>query len=290
MVVDAHTHAWGPPSEDHPWVNESIVEHGLSESTVEPVYTAERLLADMDDGGIDEAVVVGYPITEWTDNWYVKRVVDTFDRLTGIAMVDPFAPDAGVTVRELMGVDGILGVRLGSVFARDRMWTTFDPSATWLSESTGAEGFWRAVRETDALVQLLLHPRQLEQALTVAHTYPDVRYVIDHFAYLPPDCPPDQPARTELEALAGIDSVAIKVSSAPEVSELPHPYDDLHELIRWFVEQFGRERVIWGSDYPNVSGTATYTETRSWLEHVDGLSSRDRTWLTDRAFIEHVGV
>lgn len=36
---------------------------------VHAVYTADRLLADLDRNGIDEAVVVGYPICDWTDNW-----------------------------------------------------------------------------------------------------------------------------------------------------------------------------------------------------------------------------
>lgn len=53
---------------------------------------------------------------------------------------------------------------------------------------------------------------------------------------------------------------------------------------------FGRERVIWGSDYLNVSDEASYTEAQHWLEHVDSLSKRDVEWLTDRAFRNHVGL
>lgn len=61
MVVDAHTHAWGPPSRARPWVNAEIVDIAQN-FDVDVVYTAERLLADMDEAGVDEAVVVGYPI------------------------------------------------------------------------------------------------------------------------------------------------------------------------------------------------------------------------------------
>lgn len=290
MPFDTHTHAWGPPSEDHPWVNEAVIEHSLSGGSVDIVYTAEKLLADMDDTGIDEAVLVGYPITEWTDNWYAKHAVEEFDRLKAIVMVDPFAPDASDRLRELMDVDGILGVRLGASFPADGMWTTFDASSTRLRQSLGQEGFWDAVEETDALVQLLIHAVQLDQLREVVEAHPDVRYVIDHFAYLAPGETPDETVQSDLATLSEFDTVAMKVSSAPEVSNQAHPYDDLHDHVRWFLDLFGRERVMWGSDFPNVSSDATYREALTWLDHVDGLSARDREWMTERSFREFVGL
>lgn len=45
------------------------MEEFTSNFSTDVIYTDERLLADMDDAGINEAVVVvGYPITDWTDN------------------------------------------------------------------------------------------------------------------------------------------------------------------------------------------------------------------------------
>ncbi|WP_049901387.1 hypothetical protein [Halococcus agarilyticus] len=49
MVFDTHTHAWGPPSEAHPWVTTEIMSD-VEGYSVPPVYTTERLLADMDAG------------------------------------------------------------------------------------------------------------------------------------------------------------------------------------------------------------------------------------------------
>src|SRR6056297_432961 len=97
MVYDTHTHAWGPPTPAHPWTNGPLVEDFASHFSTDIVYTAEKLLADM-----DEAVVVGYPITDWTDNWYTVKAAEENDRLTGIAMVDQFAPDADETLRDVM--------------------------------------------------------------------------------------------------------------------------------------------------------------------------------------------
>jgi hypothetical protein len=52
---------------DHPRINQTIIEY-VDQFSVDTVYTAEKLLADMDCVGIDEAVLVGYPIRAWTDN------------------------------------------------------------------------------------------------------------------------------------------------------------------------------------------------------------------------------
>lgn len=60
-MIDTHTPAWGKASVEHPWVNGAILDL-VDEFTVHTVYTADRLLADMDRNGIDEAVIVGYPI------------------------------------------------------------------------------------------------------------------------------------------------------------------------------------------------------------------------------------
>jgi len=287
MTLDAHAHAWGSPSEDHPWVNGTLVDDiaGFDSHTV---YTAERLLRDMDRTGIDEAVVVGYPLPEWTDNYYVREVVTERPRLYGVVMVDPFAEGAADHLRECMAVDGVLGVRLGAACPYDRMWKTFDPSATWLREAIAERAFWEAAVETDATVQILADHRQLDQALALVAAYPELTYLFDHYAHAGPETPTDEGTFARFSDLAEYDGVAVKVSETPHASDASFPYADVHDHVRWLLDRFGRERVIWGSDYPNVSDVATYGESRHWLRHVEGLSEADRSWLTGRSFRRHV--
>ena len=289
VVLDSHTHAWGRPGEAHPWVNGDIVEL-VDGFDVPAVYTADRLLGDMDRTGIDEAVVVGYPICEWTDNWYTMEAAADNDRLYGIVMVDPFADDAAARLRECLAVDGVVGVRLGAACPYDRMWETFDPSVTWLREAIDETDFWEAAVETDAAVQILCDHGQLDQALELVDAYPELSYLFDHFAHAGPDTPLDEGSFARFADLAAYDNAAVKVSEVPHMSESSFPYADMHDHVRWFVERFGRERVVWGSDYPNVSDVATYGEARHWLRHVDGLSEADREWLLGRSFRRHLGL
>lgn len=293
MVFDTHTHAWGPPTPDHPWTNGPLVEDFASHFSTDIIYTADKLLADMDEAGVDDAVVVGYPITDWTDNWYTAKAAEENDRLTGIAMVDQFAPDADETLRAVMSHDGILGFRLGAVCPYDEMWERFDYEETWLREAIDEDDFWKAAVDTDAVVQIMAHTSQLDQALELVEAYPELRYTFDHFAHADAGGDPVE-SFAGFEPLAEYDNVTVKLSEIAHTSNEVYPYEDAFDHVRWFLDTFGRERVLWGSDFPNVShpefGGMTYEETHSWLDDVPFLSDADRRWLTDEAARSFFGV
>jgi predicted TIM-barrel fold metal-dependent hydrolase len=289
MVLDTHTHAWGHPSREHPWVNGPILDL-VDGFDVHTVYTADRLLADMDRNGVDEAVVVGYPICEWTDNYYTRRVAAEYDRLYGIVMLDPFADDAAERLRKCMSTEGVVGFRLGAACPYDRMWETFDPDVTWLRDAVAETEFWEAAVETGAAVQILCDHTQLDQALELVDSYPELRYLFDHFAHADPETPTDEGTFSRFAELAEYETVAVKVSEIPHMSETTFPYEDMHDHVRWYLDTFGRERVVWGSDYPNVSDVATYAESRHWLRAVESVSTADRQWLQGRSFRTHLGL
>lgn len=291
-TIDSHTHAWGPPSAEHPWVNESIVER-VDRFTVDPVFTAEKLLAAMDRNRIDEAVLVGYPITEWTDNWYTLRAVENHDRLYGIVMADHFGSDAADHLRECLAVDGILGLRIAPGMDYEHMWRagSGESDPTWLLDVIEETAFWTAARESDALVTISTGIDQLDQCRSLVDRYPDLTYLFDGYGPLAPDAPAE--VFDAMAALASYETVGVKASHTPFVSNDGYPYRDVHELLVWLLETFGRERVVWGSDFPNVtahSDSVTYAESFDWLHHVDALSSADRRWLEGRAFASHLGL
>lgn len=290
MVLDSHTHAWGAPSPTYPWTRPAGVIRDHDRFSVDPIYTAESLLLDMDRAGIDEAVVVGYPISRWDDNRYTVEVVERHDRFWGIGLIDLFTTDAADTLRDLMTTERIIGFRVAAMCARDAMWEGFDATATWLLDTLDNTAFWHTAVETDALVQLLVHHSQLGQVLELVERYPELTCVVDHVARVEPATFNEAGRVDGLVELAAHESVGVKVSEVPHMSAEPFPFRDMHDYVAWLVDQFGCERVMWGSDYPNGSGSFTYRETLEWLTHVPGLSSQDREWLTERAFRAHVGL
>lgn len=298
MVLDTHAHCWGPPSAEHPWTNSQIVggsdEYAsgdfLEDFSVDVVYTGEKLLADMDRVVIDDAVIIGYPICPWNDNWYTVNVVEEYDRFTGVVMIDQFADDAVERLEELMSVDGIIGFRLGAGCPYDQMWERFDPTVTWLRDAVEETEFWAAADALDAAVHIWTLPRQIDQVVEFVETYPELTYVIDHHSYIRGDVRPGEGPFEQFERLATHDNVLVKMSGVVTLSDVGYPYPDKHDHLVWFLEQFGRERVAWGSDWPNESNEATYLETLTWLDHVDRLSDRDKEWIIERSFRNHVGM
>lgn len=288
-MIDTHTHAWGTASREHPWVNGPLLDL-IDKFDVHTVYTADRLLADMDRNGVDEAVVVGYPIYDWTDNWYTLQIAEEYERLYGIVMVDQFTDDAADRLRHYMGTDGILGFRLGAACPYDRMWETFDPNVNWLQDAIEETEFWEVAVEMNATVQILCDHSQLDQALKLVERYPELTYLFDHFAHADPETPTDEGTFAQFTKLADYDNVAVKVSEIPHMSETMFPYEDMHDHVRWFLDTFGRDRVIWGSDFPNISDQATYGEAHHWLRHVDGISAADRNRITGESFKRLVGL
>lgn len=286
MVIDTHTHAWGAPTPEHPWVNESIV-RSVDRFDVDTVYTAEDLLADMDRHRIDEAVVVGYPIVEWTDNWYTLEAAREYDRLSGIVMLDHFGDHAVERARECLGADGIVGLRIAPGQQFDRMWRAGAGSgkAEWLLDAIEEEAFWDVVRETDAVVTISAGYEHFDQVRQLIERYPELPYLFDGYGPLRADAPTEH-VESFLE-LAAFDSVGVKASHTPFMSDEQFPYRDIHDLLCLLVEEFGRERIAWGSDFPNVTqheDSVTYTEAYNWLFHVDRLSDTDRTYLEGESF------
>ncbi len=285
MILDTHTHVWGPPSTDRPWIYPESVAF-IDNMPLDTVYDVESLRRDMDNCGITEAVIVGFPLTDWTDNSYLISAVQRNENLSGIALVDIFADDAAEQVRELMAVDGILGIRLGVAMPYEQMWRMGNsgPSAAWLPSSLEETEFWNAVLETDAQVQLWVSHEQLDQVHALLEAYPDLPVVVDHLARLTPDIDRDHPSRRRLADLAEYPSVGVKLSHVPVLSTQKFPYSDMFDHVSGLLDSFGRERLFWGSDYQYLSGEHSYVETLHWLDHMDSVSTADTRWLRYRSF------
>jgi predicted TIM-barrel fold metal-dependent hydrolase len=220
----------------------------------------EQLLFEMDQHGIDQAVVICARIEHNPDNNdYVAECVRRFpDRLYQFADVDcswtatyhtPGAAERLATAIQAYWLKGFTHyVRAG------------DDGAWFLSEDGLA--FLRTAAELDQIVSMAL-PARLQPVLRrLAAEFPSVPFLCHHMAGARVAHGPDSETLRDILASAALPNVHVKLSgfhyAAPVSWEYPYP--DCAWLVRGLYEHFGPRRLCWGSDYPVVRRAMTYRQ------------------------------
>ena len=279
-LIDAHTHAWGPDTDDLPWAAE-VLPPGWSGA-----YTHGDLIADMDAAGVDEAVVVTTPLygRDLNANDYTFRsIAEHPTRLWGVGIMDFFADDAADRLRDIVAHDRMLGVRMHAALGYDPIPTDVDRESEWIVDDR-LDPVWTAVADIDTTVFVFPKAQQLDAVERVADAHPDVTLVVDHMGWPDETTAPDDSPWTEFRSLAAHDNVAVKVSSLPRSSDQGWPYRDLHPYVHNLVDWFGVDRLMLGSDYPWMDDWAAYDRCLSWLDECEGLSDLDQSYLRYRTF------
>ena len=221
----------------------------VSPSWYEPV---ETLLHQMDHNGVEQAILI--QMMGQTNNAYQAECVRRFPgRFASVVIVDATRPDA-VQALERLAADGASGVRLNPATRSPGA----DPLAIWraaarlgLSVSCGGS--------TDAFIS--------EEFSTVIQAVPGLPIVLEHLAAV--NHPDGDAAKVEARRrafdLARFPNVYIKIHGLGEfcrraspVAE-PFPFEPpIPRLLEQADEVFGPRRMMWGSDYPPVSGREGY--------------------------------
>jgi len=306
MLVDTHTHAWGGDTDELPW-REPMLPPGWAGS-----YTHDRLVAEMDRLGVDEAVVVTNPLYGRGPraNEYTMRAIEAHpDRLYGVGHTDYFGGGRAGTVggrgadrgrssdeaavrervRQVVGHERMLGVRFYAALEYAEFPTDLDRTGDWIRDDALDPVFDELVAQ-DACLYVFPKAEQLEHVEAIAAENPDLSVVVDHMAFPDESTDPDEAPWADFEAVAEHDNTYVKVSSLPRSSDSGYPYSDLHDYVRNLLEWFGPERLLLGSDYPWMDDWADYGDCLRWVETVDWLSARDAAWLSYRSFRELHGL
>jgi L-fuconolactonase len=282
-LVDSHTHAWGPDSDEFPW-RAALLPPGW-----EGPYTHETLVADMDATGVDEAVIVTTPLygRDPDANDYTLASIEAHpDRLWGVGLMELFPGDpetACESVRRVTDHDRMLGVRLHAALAYAESPTEVDRHGDWVLDPA-IDPVFETLGTVDSAAFVFPKAQQLGMVETLADRHPDTQFVVDHMAWPDETTAPDEEPWTAFESVADHPNTAVKVSSLPRSAKEPWPYPDLHPYVRNLVEWFGTERLMLGSDYPWMDDWAAYEQCLSWVEEVPFLSEGDLADLRYRSF------
>lgn len=203
----------------------------------------------MDRCGVERAVLIGN-LFEF-DQSYQQECLHRFpDRLSSVVLIDPNQPDAVDTLRRHVD-DGAIGARLR---AEDRS-AGDDPFEIWrVADELGIPVSCFGVNAgfaTDAF-------RELVEEL------PSLTIVLENLAFVGgPECTDEQ--RATAWGLARFPNLYIKVPALSSIAQRELPYTSWYpfkrpipQYIQQVYEIWGPERMMWGSDFPPVTGREGY--------------------------------
>lgn len=236
MRIDAHHHLWDLAVRDQPWTA------GLP--AIRRSFSLDDLRPELDAAGIDRTVVV-QTITVPEETPELLALAEREPVIAGVVgWVDLTAPDVGDRLsglRERPGGDRLVGIRHQ---------VQEEPDPWWLTRPDVINGL-QAVADHGLVYDLLIIPEQLPAAVRVVRSLPGLTFVLDHAA---------KPAIAQngfedwhgpFAELAAEPNVAVKLSGL--ITEADHDHwtvGDIEPYARAVIEDFGPDRVMFGSDWP----------------------------------------
>jgi predicted TIM-barrel fold metal-dependent hydrolase len=105
---------------------------------------------------------------------------------------------------------------------------------------------------------LCVRPDQIDKAIALADLAPSVQFVLDHCGVPAVKDRAEHPWREQTAEIARRPNVAVKISGIVAYAE-PETWtvDDIRPYVEHAIESFGWDRVVWGSDWPVCTLTAS---------------------------------
>lgn len=271
-IVDTHIHWWNPFGE---WMQMATQEQAdsLSMGDITPMVSREYRPADYRDDTADFAVskvvwvmatlnAAGIPDEiRWVQE--IAREEPLFAGIIG--SVDPNLSDAdrAAAFAELAAIERFRGVRvIGELYYN----------------SPRADEYLRILADGGFVYDHMGHHDTMEQAARLAERHPDVPWILEHCGWpLLPNEPSYMEAwRAGIRALASVETVNCKLSG---IAMATHSFDvDVQRpIFEYCLEQFGIDRVMFGSNFPVERLYGSYHDMMLVNEQLtEGFSVEDR--------------
>ena len=228
-------------------LNDAHTHVGMAKDAA-PGSEAAALVQAMDGLGVARAAVIT-PSTVTGDNSATFDAVAAFPgRFVAIALADWSGPVPERAVANAVDA-GARGVRLNLVS---------EPLADAILEAR-LEPFWRVFRERRTAAVFHTHPRQLSVVRQLALRQPELTILIDHLGRPDVTGGPESADFTALLQLSSAPNISVKTPNSSFFSGAPAPHSDLLPFLEAALDEFGFDRVLWGSDWPVCTRDEPYS-------------------------------
>jgi len=240
-IVDTHMHVWSNNLARFPFSHP--YNPGFKPQPI--AGTAEMLLQEMDQYGIDYAVLV-QPIWLGWNNSYLAECIKTWPRrFRAHGLIDPQGPDRADKLEYWMRRHGFSGMRFSPIYYEGR--------EDWLDAESSVP-LWRKAEELHAVFNFFITTHQLPRLENMVRRFPAVNVVIDHFARVNLRRPDAAVEFEKLLKLASYPNVWAKVTELQIISTTAeYPFRDTFPWVKRLYDAFGPDRLLWGTGFPGAA-------------------------------------
>ncbi|MFC4099465.1 amidohydrolase family protein [Paenibacillus xanthanilyticus] len=250
MRIDAHQHYWKLSRGDYGWIGPEM-----------PVLCRDYLPADLQPElqrhRIDKTIVVQAAAT-LAETEYLLELAECDESIAGVVgWVDMFSPSYVHAYERFAGHPKFVGFRT--------MLQDLADSSVILER-----GYLEALsffERKGTPIDLLVKTPQLDALIEALEQVPRLHAVIDHVAKPRIAEGIQEPWRSQMAAIGAMPNIYCKLSGM--VTEADHERwkpEQLEPYIRHVLEQFGPDRVMFGSDWPVCLLAGSYTDVMHALE------------------------
>lgn len=254
MRIDAHQHFWKIVRGDYFWMGPHV-------ANICRDYLPDDLAPELKAQRIDATVVVQAAATVAESKFLLDLAARTPSIAGVVGWLDLEGSAFEATLVELMGRGKLVGLR--------PMLQDLEDDA-WIVRPLVLERLQRLAAAGLAL-DFLVKPRHLPYVSQALEAVPTLRSVIDHCAKPELRGGDLEPWRRALADVASNRSVCCKLSGlVTEADPVRWRPSDLAPAIEHALEVFGEDRVVFGSDWPVCTLSASYERVVSALTQVLG--------------------
>jgi len=251
VKIDAHQHFWDLHRGDYGWLTPDLetLYKNFAPTDFEPLLKST---------GVDGTVLVQAAPT-LAETRYMLSLADQHDFIKGVVgWVDFEADDALDTIAELAALPKLVGIRPMIHDIKD---------SDWMLKAQFTPVF-KQLAQQNLVFDALTRPLHLPNLKQLIDRHPDLNVVIDHGSKPEIENGVIEPWATQMAEIAAASKASVKLSGLVTEAGSDWTVESLKPYVDHLLENFGTERMIWGSDWPVCTLASSYIK---WHDSTNAL-------------------
>jgi L-fuconolactonase len=245
MRIDSHQHFWKYDPMVHSWMDDSM-------KSIQRDFLPYDLKPILEETGFDGCIAVQASQTE-TENSFLLSLAHQNNFIKGIVgWVDLQAKDIIDRLDHYSQFQKIKGFRH---ILQD------EPDIDFMLRPSFIDGISK-LNQYGFTYDILIYPDHLPNAFTLAKSFPNQRFVIDHLAKPNIKKQEIENWSKQIKKIAALQNVFCKVSGMVTESDWNNwKQENFTPYLDTVLDAFGIERLMYGSDWPVCTLSSSYQNT-----------------------------